>query len=309
MKNTDLMGLVANLTGTGRTVVIPTAYVEWLEGDYVAAVVLNDCVWATNWKIERGQDGWFWRSEEEWRTKRFLSRKQVVRAIDSINARAGEELIERDLRKISGAPVMHFRVVLAAFTRMVGENWILPKRQNPGSFPIGQMDSAERDKSYPSENTSREYQGHPPSEGGAKAPPPLKSGPVGTAKENRDRAKDIRLQKLVKSWAEAMGYRVGEVKGARKAAALKAAAEFPARVTEGEVRALVEYLKTKPYFLENPARLTMAKALEDLLGWEKAGRPATAPLRATSGGSGAKAGVSLARQRLAEMEREEEQAG
>jgi len=61
-----LLDVIADLTGENRTVTFPRTYVEWLEGDYVAAVVLNEVVWWTNWSHQNGKDGWFYRTEGEW---------------------------------------------------------------------------------------------------------------------------------------------------------------------------------------------------------------------------------------------------
>src|SRR5690606_25771585 len=108
----NLAQLHADLIGSasgGRTIAFPRLLMEIL-GDYPSAIVLNDCLY-WSMKYRESRDGWFYRTAEQWLEEAFVSRKQMVRAIDYINGvSGGSPVIERELRKVNGAPTMHFRV-------------------------------------------------------------------------------------------------------------------------------------------------------------------------------------------------------
>lgn len=162
----QLIRLHAGIVGERNNWIIPRLYTDLLGGDFVAAQVLKECVFWTAWSREQHpeRDGWFWRSEAEWRAEGGVSRKQLVRAIGTINGRIegaldpeGEPLlvIERGLRKIGGAPTMHFRVTDQGFALLLEGESILPDGTNR-SGPEGQNDPAERAESLHTQVTAPE---------------------------------------------------------------------------------------------------------------------------------------------------------
>lgn len=94
-----LLDLFSRFLGEKNNYVIPKPFVEWLDGDYVAAVVLKECIyWSSHFEDIR--DGWFYRDEQDWEKENHLSRRQVNRAITTINTKAGGELIRKKVEKI-----------------------------------------------------------------------------------------------------------------------------------------------------------------------------------------------------------------
>lgn len=90
---------LAKLVGEQNNYVIPKVFVDLLDGDYVAAVVLKECVYWSG-RHEDDRDGWFYRNEADWQEHNRLSRKQVNRAITAINTVAGGTLIEKQVHQL-----------------------------------------------------------------------------------------------------------------------------------------------------------------------------------------------------------------
>lgn len=143
----------AQVVGERNNAIIPNAYIALVDGDYVAAVVLKEIVYWSEWAYEHGRDGWFYRQEPEWQERCWLSRKQVNRGIGVINARAeevgdGTPLIEtatRKMRTASGAllseTATHYRINPAQFEALmetVRGVWI----GDEGGSPSGDMGSS-----------------------------------------------------------------------------------------------------------------------------------------------------------------------
>jgi len=193
-----LLELIADLTGKDRTVTFPKAYVEWLKGDYVAAVVLNEVVWWTRISYDKGREGWFYRSEVEWLEEKGLSRKQVVRSVTAINATAGTiPLIERMTKRANGSPTMHFRLNASVFADLVEGEWKLPKGQKP-TFPNGSFHSAQTAESLTESTTEKTTETF-----GASATTPTATP---TSKRATQVASDWALNESLRAWCAGKGY-------------------------------------------------------------------------------------------------------
>lgn len=88
------------ILGERNNVVIPKIYIEFVKGDYVAAVVLKEIVWGSgDYSQTADRDGWMYNSEKDWQDHHFLSRKQVNRSIAHINTCADASLIDKKVSK------------------------------------------------------------------------------------------------------------------------------------------------------------------------------------------------------------------
>lgn len=119
---TSAADLHRQFLGEHRNVVIPRTYLEFLDGDYTAALVLREAVfWTTHYNEHKPErDGWWWRNEDDWKDQLYLSRKQVNRAIGVINVRAGGELIEKAVRKVAGENATHYRLDTDRYEALFG---------------------------------------------------------------------------------------------------------------------------------------------------------------------------------------------
>lgn len=92
------------ILGEKNNVIIPKLYIEFVNGDYVAAVILKEIVWGSgDYSQTAERDGWMYNSEQEWEEQCCVSRKQVNRSITVINTAAGGELIQKRVGKRKNA--------------------------------------------------------------------------------------------------------------------------------------------------------------------------------------------------------------
>lgn len=74
------------LVGERNNIIIPRVYLQMTGGEYPAAILLAEVVyWSADWADTAEQDGWFWRTYDEWEARYFLSRKQISRALGILN--------------------------------------------------------------------------------------------------------------------------------------------------------------------------------------------------------------------------------
>lgn len=260
-----LLAFVAELTGEGRTITIPRTYVEWLDGDYAAAIVLNDCVYWTAWAYGEGRDGWFYRNEDDWLQATRLSRKQVVRAVNAINARAHAPLIERTTRRANGSPTMHFRVNADVYGQYVRGEWKLPKGQSPNA-PKGKVQPADSAKSL-TEPT---------------AEPTAEKRPAGGSRAST--RNDQRVWGYVNAWFSAKGVKRSTVPEPILYRTYDALKRLPDTYDAEDVRGCTAYLLQVDAFRE-PGKLSVQRVIQDLPDWIVRRPEAPAPRRNGNGRS------------------------
>ncbi len=104
--------LIKQFTGQAQTLTVPKTFVR-LTGDHVVALVLNQMLfWSDKTSAE---DGWFFKEHADWREELEISPDQLRRAVDKL-ASLG---VQRRLKKAGGAPKLHFRIDLDAFTKVL----------------------------------------------------------------------------------------------------------------------------------------------------------------------------------------------
>lgn len=106
--------LIKQFTGQAQTLTVPRTFVR-LTGDHVVALVLNQILFWSD-KTEN-EDGWFYKEHADWKEELEISPDQLRRAIDKL-AIVG---VHRKLRKVAGAPKLHFRIDLNVFTATLVE--------------------------------------------------------------------------------------------------------------------------------------------------------------------------------------------
>lgn len=131
---TELLTAITQLTGQRNVVVVPRAFIEYT-GDLRAAVLLSQLLY---WS-DRSDDGWFFKSYQDWWEEIGLTEKQVRSARKALE---GMGVLETDLRKAKGAPTVHYRVKMAELGESIRHFW----QNRFGTF--GRMESAQRAESY-----------------------------------------------------------------------------------------------------------------------------------------------------------------
>ena len=189
----------SDLIGERNNIIIPRKYLDLVEGDYIAAVVLRDIVAFTAWSYQnKDRDGWFYRKEQVWEEQSYLSGKQVNRGIAKINTIAGEKVIEKKLRKLVNDDgtmmqevVNHYRLDNDAFVRFyksgdkpdeieggfrICQNGEFRDRPNgiPGNRPNGSSLTYIQEGNIKRENSNHRASDEAPV--GANAPTPANAG-------------------------------------------------------------------------------------------------------------------------------------
>lgn len=145
--------LIADLTGQDRKLTIPRTFIEWLDGDHLAALMLSQVLyWSSR---TRDPEGWFYKSAKGWEIELAMSQYQQTRAIKKL-AIAG---VETKLKKANGAPTVHYRISQPVFSKWIMEK--LENRPDPiteklenGFRESSEIDLEETRESLPTEITS-----------------------------------------------------------------------------------------------------------------------------------------------------------
>jgi len=132
----QLISLIKSISGQANILTIPRLYIDILDGDVKAALLLSQIVYWSD-KSKR-TDGWFWKSFKEWNDELGLTQKVVVRAVSVLKDLG---LIETKVKRAMGAPTTHYKVNLQLLT-----NLIIAKGDN-GLTPKGLIDYAQREQS------------------------------------------------------------------------------------------------------------------------------------------------------------------
>jgi hypothetical protein len=135
--------LVTAFVGQHNVLTIPRPVLEALEGDYPAAVLLGQVIY---WS-ERKEDGWFHKSYAEWGEELCLTEYLIRKATRKLEKLG---IVETDLRKVGGAPTLHYR-----FKRDDFSEWILKKLQIP-SLKDFRNDTEKTSDSYIDTETTTE---------------------------------------------------------------------------------------------------------------------------------------------------------
>lgn len=99
----DINRLIKAVSGQARVLSIPRIYIELFDGDIHTALFVSQCVY---WSDKtRDEQGWFYKSADQWENELGLSYYQINRS-----AKKAGKFINKKLKKVNGAPTQHWRV-------------------------------------------------------------------------------------------------------------------------------------------------------------------------------------------------------
>lgn len=115
-----IQSLIKQATGERNTVLTPRLFIDLLDGDCNAALVLNQVLY---W-CERSThpEGWFYKTYDQWHEELHLTKYQIKRVFDGDPRVAKPKKTLRDIgvetqvrRAPSGSPTVHYRIDLPRF--------------------------------------------------------------------------------------------------------------------------------------------------------------------------------------------------
>lgn len=107
---------IKSLVGQANILTIPRAFID-LTGSLDAALFLSQSIY---WS-DKGQDGWFYKTYQEWTAETSLSEYQIRKAAKMLGKM---DIIETAIKKANGNPTVHYRVDIAKLS-----DWFLKKLQ------------------------------------------------------------------------------------------------------------------------------------------------------------------------------------
>lgn len=165
MSRTDpIFQFLKECFGQRSTITIPRALVQ-LTGELKTALVLSQIIF---WHDKTSnEEGWFYKTYEEWQEETGLSKNEVSGAVDRLKPHG---IVETELRKVGQTPKLHYRFSETEFrgwiSRSTSENQKSPTSENQNPTSENQKSrTSENQKSYliAQKNTTEEYiQNTPP---------------------------------------------------------------------------------------------------------------------------------------------------
>lgn len=102
MNYKDVIHLLGEVTGIRNRISFPLIFVRYM-GSYEGAAFLNQLMFWSSTK----EDGWFYKSHEEWEAELGLSSFQVRRLTKQCQDMG---FLETKLQKVNGAPTLHYHL-------------------------------------------------------------------------------------------------------------------------------------------------------------------------------------------------------
>lgn len=141
--------MIKQFTGVDQVIGVPRPFIR-MTGDHVSAMVLNQILYLSD--SFDSEDGWFYRSREQWEQDICVTPYQLDRAVKHL-AQFG---VEKAVRKFRGAPTLHFRVdwqkFLSLFTKF------LENQETKQSSPINKkLDNQETSLSDTTQNPHSDW--------------------------------------------------------------------------------------------------------------------------------------------------------
>lgn len=102
--------IIKSFAGQANVITVPVALIKFCD-DWNAAVLLNQLLyWSDKTKND---EGWIYKSAEDWNEEICLSRYQVTQAKNKLEKMG---IIETTLKKANGSPTLHYRVLNDKFS-------------------------------------------------------------------------------------------------------------------------------------------------------------------------------------------------
>lgn len=122
----DRFHILRETTGNGNRISIERIYIEVMGGDVLGGLFVSQLVfWSRKGKRK---DGWFYRTQDEWEKRDYLSRRMVEKYTKACG-KAG--WLETKLMRANGAPTTHYRIKQAEFMVWLDRQADLYKTPNP----------------------------------------------------------------------------------------------------------------------------------------------------------------------------------
>jgi hypothetical protein len=118
MKQSEVFALLKKFVGQSNVLTAPVAFVRYT-GSLDCAVFLSQVIYWT----DRSEDGWFYKSYSEWEIEICLSEYEIRKNCRLLKNKG---ILITKLKKVNGAPVVHYRLNEAVFSES-----ILKFLQNP----------------------------------------------------------------------------------------------------------------------------------------------------------------------------------
>jgi hypothetical protein len=106
--------LIKQFTGQAQVLAIPRPFIK-LTGDHICALVLNQIIYWS--ERTENEEGWFYKTAGDWGEELCISAYQLTRAIESLKKFG----VEKKVKKIGAAPVLHFRINFDYFCQLFTE--------------------------------------------------------------------------------------------------------------------------------------------------------------------------------------------
>lgn len=166
MYRDDVMTIIEELTGNKHSVSIPFAFIRATE-KLDRALFLAECLYWSSKSYKAGKDGWFYKKYSEWHSEVGLGEYEIRKSTKWFVERG---LMETVLKKVAGAPTLHYRIKRDEFSE-----WILEKLKNPILRNSG-MDSLETTESIYNSDSNSDKQQIPPTPQGGLAGETIQAG-------------------------------------------------------------------------------------------------------------------------------------
>lgn len=102
-----IMRLIREISGQANILTIPRIFVD-LTGDIKSALFLSQCIY---WSSRSANPGTFYKTYQEWQKELGLGRYEIDNCRKQVS-----RWVQTELRKVNGAPVLHYTVDIVAIT-------------------------------------------------------------------------------------------------------------------------------------------------------------------------------------------------
>src|ERR1043165_1014052 len=155
MKQSEVFALLKKFVGQSNILTAPVAFVRYT-GSLDCAVFLSQIIY---W-MDRSEDGWFYKSYPDWEKEICLSEYEIRKACRALKDKG---VLITKLKKVNGAPVVHYRLDETVFSESILEFLKNPTCKNPESIPEKVQDAFETnsgnlDTEKIKESISKDYQ-------------------------------------------------------------------------------------------------------------------------------------------------------
>ena len=159
MKQSEAFALLKKFAGQSNILTAPVAFIRYT-GTLSSALFLSQLLYWTS----RSEDGWFYKSYLDWEKETCLSAYEVSKASKLLKAKG---ILQTKLKKVNGAPVVHYKVLEAAFLESILKFLESPLCENDESIFESPRDGYEKepttlDTEKTTECVDKDYKRSPP---------------------------------------------------------------------------------------------------------------------------------------------------